>query len=346
MQVDVLCLGHAAYDVSVFVDGYPQENSKCETHELLEACGGPAANAAYLLSLWGLSCAFAGLAGNDAYGRRIRDEFESVGTDVSLLELREGHATPLSLILINKRNGSRTIVNRKLDGAAFQYRTGGLSPRILLFDGHELEASLAALATYPDAISILDAGSWREGTAALASKVRYLAASERFAIQATNLADLRSEESRRECMTRLRARFTTSDTVLPAGAWPGASCPQAAGLPGRLEQDAPKPCRLAAGGHSLAGCQCHIVTLGENGLVFDDGSGFQHMPAFPAETVDTTAAGDIWHGAFTYGIAEAMPLRDSLRFASMAAALSVQAQGGRASIPTLQRVKGALAHAG
>lgn len=302
MQVDVLCIGHAACDVSVFVDGYPQENSKCETHELIEACGGPAANAAYLLSFWGLPCAFAGLVGDDAYGRRIRSEFQSVGTDVSLLELREGHATPLSLILINKRNGSRTIVNRKARCSTFrcrdlEYRT---APRLLLFDGHELEASLAAIAAFPDATSILDAGSWRDGTAALAGRVHYLAASERFALQATKLGDLCSEGNRRECLTWLREKFATKT----------------------------------------------IVTLGENGLIFDDGGGYQHMPAFPAETVDTTAAGDIWHGAFAFGIAEAMPLRDALRFASMAAAFSVQVQGGRASIPTLHRVKEALAHAG
>jgi sugar/nucleoside kinase (ribokinase family) len=326
MQIDVLCIGHAAYDVSVFVDGYPRENSKCETHELLEACGGPAANAAFLLSSWGLRCGFAGLVGDDVYGRRIRDEFQSVGSDVSLLELRKGHVTPLSVILINKRNGSRTIVNRKSRSLTFRCRDFGAwskdsawesraAPRILLFDGHEPEASLAALAAFPDAISILDAGSWRDGTAALAGKVRFLAASQRFALQATNLADLHHDESRRECLTRLRGMFER-DTVLPAGS------------------------------HTPAGCRCHIVTLGENGLIFDDGSGFQDMPAFPVETVDTTAAGDIWHGAFAFGIAEAMPLRDALRFASMAAALSVETRGGRASMPTLHRVKEALAHAG
>src|SRR5580698_6735060 len=110
MSIDVLCIGHAAYDVSMFVDEFPLENSKRETHTLLEAGGGPAANAAYLLSLWGSSCAFAGLVGDDDYGRRIRKEFEAAGTDVSLLELRSGYQTPLSFILVNRQNGSRTIV--------------------------------------------------------------------------------------------------------------------------------------------------------------------------------------------------------------------------------------------
>ena len=59
-SVDVLCVGHASFDQNVFVDGYPVENSKCEITQLLECGGGPAANAAYLLSFWGASSAFAG----------------------------------------------------------------------------------------------------------------------------------------------------------------------------------------------------------------------------------------------------------------------------------------------
>ena len=73
MRIDVLCVGHAAYDISVFVDQYPLENSKCETEDLLEDGGGPAANAAYLLSKWNVACAFAGLVGDDLYGQRVAD---------------------------------------------------------------------------------------------------------------------------------------------------------------------------------------------------------------------------------------------------------------------------------
>lgn len=301
MPLDVLCVGHAACDVSLFVDQYPQENTKCETHESLEACGGPAANAAWLLSSWGLRTGFAGLVGDDVHGSRTRDEFIAAGTDVSLLELRPGHATPLSIILINRKNGSRTIINRKLKGASFSLSSAALpplKPRVLLFDGHELGAALAAMQAFPDAISILDAGSWREGTAALAGKVHYLAASERFALQATGMTSLQHETDRRQCLAQLRAQFATKT----------------------------------------------IVTLGERGLLFDAGEGCNELPAFEAAAVDTTAAGDIFHGAFAYAMAADMPLLEALRFSAMSASLSVRKIGGRSSIPTLAEVKEALAH--
>ncbi|WP_395749874.1 carbohydrate kinase family protein [Prosthecobacter sp.] len=301
MNLDVLCIGHAACDLSLFVDSYPLENSKCETHESLEGCGGPAANAAWLLSIWGLRAGFAGLVGDDVYGRRARDELTAAGADVSLLELRSGHVTPLSVILVNRQNGSRTIINRKERAAALRLDAEilrALSPRVLLFDGHELEASLTAMREFPGAVSILDAGSWREGTAALAGKVQFLAASERFALQATGLQSLKDAEERKECLSRLRGQFGTRT----------------------------------------------IVTLGERGLIYDAGDGFDKHPAFPATAVDTTAAGDIFHGAFAFGLARSMPLREALRFASMAASLSVRRHGGRSSAPALAEVEAALSH--
>jgi sugar/nucleoside kinase (ribokinase family) len=301
MSPEVLCIGHAAYDLGVVVQIFPQENSKCETRELLESGGGPAANAAYLLSSWGLRTGIATVVGDDVFGQRIHDEFECVGTNVSLLEMRPQHATPVSVILINQENGSRTIVNRKLETSPLHLDKAALarmSPRVLLFDGHELEASLEAMQAFPTALTILDAGSWRKGTAHLAGTVQYLATSERFAAQATGISSLARPEEQEKCLRVLRDRFATTT----------------------------------------------IVTLGERGLIVDDGSGFRHLPAFPARTVDTTAAGDIFHGALAFALAKSLPLWESLRFASMTASLSVRVPGGRTSIPPLAQVKEALAH--
>src|SRR5580765_2129927 len=112
-SVEVLCVGHAAFDVCLFVKDFPLENSKSEIHDLEESGGGPAANAAYLLSSWGISSAFAGVIGDDRYGMQVQREFQSVGTNISLLEIRRGHSTPFSIIIVNRQNGSRTIINRK-----------------------------------------------------------------------------------------------------------------------------------------------------------------------------------------------------------------------------------------
>ena len=58
------------------------------------------------------------------------------------------------------------------------------------------------------------------------------------------------------------------------------------------------------------------------------------MPSIKVKAVDTTAAGDIFHGAFTYGMAKGFDFEKTLKIANMAGAISVTRIGGRNSIPT------------
>ena len=296
--VELLAIGLASYDLSFFVDEYPRENSKLETHEMMEQGGGPAANAAYLLSLWGVNCAFAGLIGDDLHGRRIMDEFRQIGTNLSLTELRPNHSTAVSVILVNTKTGSRTIVNNKAAEGALRLNTFSIreiDPAALLFDGHELAASLTAIERFPHAVSILDAGSLRPGTEELAARVRYLVASERFALQVSGLRDLSGDAAQQECLRKLRS-LARRDAVI-------------------------------------------VVTLGPNGVIYEEHGMLQRIPASPVEAIDTTAAGDVFHGAFSYAILRGLSLHAALRLSTIAAGLSVQKRGGRQSIPSLRTVE-------
>ena len=88
-----------------------------------------------------------------------------------------------------------------------------------------------------------------------------------------------------------------------------------------------------------------VITCGERGLLYGTGDDFQHFPAFKVDSIDTTAAGDIFHGAFAYGVLKELAWEETLRLAAAAAALSTTARGGRTSIPSLARVEEFLAHA-
>lgn len=302
-NIEVLAIGATVYDFSLFIDGFPHENSKSEVYGTMEGGGGPAANAAYLLSLWGARCGFAGLVGDDYYGAQIRAEFASAGTDLSLTETRPGHPTPVSFILVNTRNGSRTIVNRKAPNCALELRPSQLAavlPRVLLYDGHEPDACRAAHAAYPEATSILDAGSLRPGTQEFCGRVDYLVASERFALQKTGLAALSESPQWEQCLKQLRAAAKPGSTI--------------------------------------------VVTLGERGLIWNEGGVCRHLPAYPAEAVDTTGAGDVFHGAFTWAVLRGLPLDVTLKLASLAAAMSVRRQGARCSIPSLKSVREEFQH--
>ncbi len=76
------------------------------------------------------------------------------------------------------------------------------------------------------------------------------------------------------------------------------------------------------------------VTLGLDGaLVFARGR-FHYSPGFVVQAVDTTGAGDVFHGALIYGILEQWPLARSLDFANAMAALNCTALGARGGIAT------------
>ena len=154
--MEVLCVGHAAWDISVFLPAYPAENSKAEIDSMLECGGGPAANAACLLSRWKIRTALAASLGDDAYAERIVRELSDAGTDVSLVRRSPEDVTPvLRVILVNQSSGSRTIVNRKLRrggdaaGHSCRRRAWDSPPAVLLFDGHRV----GGLAGGPGAIS-------------------------------------------------------------------------------------------------------------------------------------------------------------------------------------------------
>ncbi len=77
-----------------------------------------------------------------------------------------------------------------------------------------------------------------------------------------------------------------------------------------------------------------IVTFGERGLSGYDKDGFFSLPAFKVEAVDTTGAGDVFHGAFIAGLLRGMDTRNAAHYASAASAIKCTRIGGRAGIAT------------
>ena len=80
------------------------------------------------------------------------------------------------------------------------------------------------------------------------------------------------------------------------------------------------------------------ITLGERGSVTFLKDEIIHVPAFKVKAVDTTGAGDVFHGGYIYGILKEWPIKKTLTFASAVAALKCLKVGGRAGIPSLEEV--------
>ena len=82
-----------------------------------------------------------------------------------------------------------------------------------------------------------------------------------------------------------------------------------------------------------------IITLGPRGSIgWHDGE-IISQEAYPIDAVDTTGAGDVYHGAYIYGLLQSWNMSECMRFASAASALKCKEIGARKGIPSQDQVE-------
>src|SRR6267378_1892720 len=93
------------------------------------------------------------------------------------------------------------------------------------------------------------------------------------------------------------------------------------------------------------GMRVAAMTLGSSGAMARVDGAFLYSPAFVVNCVDTTGAGDVFHGAFCYAVLQKMPMREALDFSNAMAALNCMAIGARGGIRGLEQVKALMMRA-
>jgi len=86
------------------------------------------------------------------------------------------------------------------------------------------------------------------------------------------------------------------------------------------------------------GVESVIITLGSKGAFVDHGGQQYMVSGFKVDAMDTTAAGDTFNGALAVAISQKKDMRDAVRFANAAAALSVTKLGAQPSVPSLKEI--------
>ena len=85
-----------------------------------------------------------------------------------------------------------------------------------------------------------------------------------------------------------------------------------------------------------------VITLGSRGSIGLDRNGIVRQGAFPVVSMDTTGAGDVYHGAYIYGLFQRWNMAECMAFASAAAALKCMNGGGWRGIPDIQAIDGLM----
>lgn len=100
--------------------------------------------------------------------------------------------------------------------------------------------------------------------------------------------------------------------------------------------------KVAAEKMLLLGPEIVIITLGARGAYLATGQMREFIPAFDVKSVDTTAAGDVYCGSLAVALVEGKPIREAIRFAAAASAISVTRLGAQPSAPTRTEIEALL----
>ncbi len=161
------------------------------------------------------------------------------------------------------------------------------------------------------------------------------------------LADVRWHEGAKQAFTLARQQGVT--TVLDADVTP-QDIAELVALSDHAAFSAPGLRRLTGIEDSVAALQKsqtltngHVyVTQGSEGCYWLENNALKHQPGFHVDVVDTTGAGDVFHGALAVSLAQKSVLAEAVMFASAVAALKCTRPGGRAGIPDCDQTRSFL----
>lgn len=194
-EFDAVGFGLNAVDHLVVVPMYPAFDTKVRLREHVQAAGGQTATAMVALQRLGMRTAYTGRFGSDAEGRfglaAIRDE----GVDLQFAEVIEGASNQVAFILIDERNGERTVIWDRDERLAYRADEAPLEiasrGRILHLDAHDPPACarLAQAARRAGTIVSADIDNIYEGLTELLPLIDVLISSKEFPHRLTGITD-------------------------------------------------------------------------------------------------------------------------------------------------------------
>ncbi len=194
---DAVGFGTNAVDFLISVPEYPAFNSKIELTDYIQAAGGEAASTMVGLQRLGLRTAYVGRFGDDEAGRLGIDSLEAEGVDLSFAETIADAKTQIAFIVIDSRNGERTVIWHRDTKLHYTADTAPLevaaATRVLHLTPHDIAAaiSLATAARAAGTIVSIDIDNLFEGIDELLSRVDILIASADVPSKLTGTKDLK-----------------------------------------------------------------------------------------------------------------------------------------------------------
>jgi len=276
--------------------------------------GGKGANQAVAAARLGARVAFVGAVGADDLGDEALRELEAEGVDVSAVARLEGVATGVAAIVVDERGENQIAVASGANAALGADNVARALERLLAPAADGLAAGDDDAAGGPGrAVACAEGG---RGIVLLGHEVPAAAV-------VAGIAAARSA-GWPVVLNPAPARALPDDV---AGVVLTPNADEARDLAGEDGVEAAARALAARTGAPV------LVTLGAEGALLLDGDRAERLHAPAVEVVDTTGAGDAVNGALAAELAAGRPLRDAVKLALTAAALSTRTPGARSGMP-------------
>jgi len=204
---DVVGFGTNAVDFLIQVPQYPDFNSKVELIDYVQAPGGEIATTMVGLSRLGLKTSYVGRFGDDSAGEMGYRSLEREGVDLAFAEQTAGAQTQIAFIVIDARNGERTVIWKRDEKLAYTTMDAPLgsvrNTRVLHLTPHDTAAciTLAREARAAGVIVSTDIDRVFDGIEELLPLVDVLIGSSDFPAAITGISDQEA------ALTSLRNKF-------------------------------------------------------------------------------------------------------------------------------------------
>ena len=295
------CLGNSTIDITVSSCKFIKEDERNNFVSYTMTPGGPGCNAASVIAKFGSCVDFYGRVGNDVYGQFIKQMLEKENIGINHLKISDTVRTPFSFIIINTSSATRTI-NTVRDQIDFT------NPSIENFECETEYGFILTDGKYPkESIELI-----RNNPNAF-SVIDAGRATDGVIEVCKNVDYIICSEDFANNVTNKKLNDDNINNTI---------------IFNDLKNMFPNATGIA-------------ITVGKKGYICEKDSQVITFPSYQSDlpTIDTNAAGDIFHGAFTYAMANGYDYYESLEFANITASLSTTKPGGRYSCPTLDEVE-------
>ncbi len=192
---DAIGFGTNAVDYLIVVPEYPEKYGKIQLSEHFQLAGGEVATTMCGLQRLGLKTSYIGRFGDDNEGKFGLQSLINEGVDVTFTEKIPGSRTQIAYIVIDRRNGERTVIwdrDKKLAYAEDETpRDIFDKSKVLHFTPHDAKACLRAaiIAKQANTIVSCDIDNMFDGVETLLGKVDILISSQEFPAKLVGITD-------------------------------------------------------------------------------------------------------------------------------------------------------------